>query len=421
MVRSEKGDASGTGMSASPAGKLLGALYAPPERLAPFAVRPALSRGRLYREKESETRTCYSRDRDRILHSSCFRRLMHKTQVFFDGEGDYFRTRLTHSLEVAQIARTFARVLAVDEDLTETIALAHDIGHTPFGHLGEEVLSECAAAIGGFDHNAHALRLVVKLEHRYADFDGLNLTWESLEGLVKHNGPLVSGPGEILPAPITNFDARWPLDLARWPSLEAQLAAVADDIAYLNHDIDDGLRAGMFTLEDLNEAPFAGDALRAVKKRFGTLELSRLIGELVRLLMGEMTGDLLENTRRNLKDLAPTSVEDIRQAGRPMAAFSAPIHTRSEALKKFLFYRMYRHPHVIRSREAQKVVIRDLFAIYCKDPGQLPGDWAGRCGAPSDMVTQGVVRDYIAGMTDSFAMQVHRRLCSPATLRHGRL
>src|SRR6267154_3451833 len=251
-------------MSKPPPGRLLGPLFAPPER-ARYATVPAMSRGRYWPEEESPTRTCYQRDRDRIVHSSAFRRLKHKTQVFVQHEGDYYRTRLTHSLEVAQLARSLARTLSADEDLAETVALAHDLGHTPFGHAGEEALDAVTKDIGGFDHNAHALRLVTKLEHRYADFDGINLTWETLEGLVKHNGPL----HEPLPGPIAGFDKRWPLELSAWLGLEAQLAALADDIAYVSHDIDDGLRAGIFTIQDLIHAPLAGDHVKGVLERHG--------------------------------------------------------------------------------------------------------------------------------------------------------
>lgn len=396
-------------MKASPAGHLLGTLFVPPSVSASFATKPEASRGRLYPEEESSTRTCYQRDRDRIIHAAAFRRLMHKTQVFFDGEGDYFRTRMTHSLEVAQIARSFSRVLAVDEDLTEAIALAHDLGHTPFGHAGEEALDVCTADIGGFDHNAHALRLVTKLEHRYADFDGLNLTWETLEGLVKHNGPLSSAI-KVIPSPILRFNSRWPLDLTTWAGLEAQLAAQADDIAYLNHDIDDGLRAGMFNLDELGEAPFAGDIVRDVRKRFGHLELGRLIGELVRILMGAMTADLLTETRLHLADTHPDSVAAVRALPHSLAGFSSDVARKTEALKRFLFYRMYRHSHVLRMREKLKVVVTELFGAYCRDPNLMPKDWAEVCGAPRDGVTAGIVRDYIAGMTDNFALLEYERI-----------
>ncbi|MDE1939106.1 MAG: dNTP triphosphohydrolase, partial [Alphaproteobacteria bacterium] len=292
----------------SPAGRLLGPLFVPPVARAPYATKPADSRGRLYPENESATRTCYQRDRDRVLHSTAFRRLKHKTQVFVQHEGDYYRTRMTHSLEVAQIARSVSRVLALDEDLAEALALAHDMGHTPFGHAGEEALAAASAHIGGFDHNAHALRLVTKLEHRYPDFDGLNLTWETLEGLVKHNGP-IKPP---VPAPISSFDARWPLELSTWPGLEAQIAALADDIAYLTHDIDDGLRAGLFEIDDLEGAPLAGMHVTAIRARYGALELSRFIGELVRTLIGLLAEDLIAETRTRLARACPGSAAMVR-------------------------------------------------------------------------------------------------------------
>ncbi|MEI9929452.1 MAG: deoxyguanosinetriphosphate triphosphohydrolase [Rhizomicrobium sp.] len=328
-------------------GHLIGALYEPPKSHAPFAVRAAGSRGRFYGERESATRTPYQRDRDRIIHSTAFRRLKHKTQVFVQHEGDYYRTRLTHSLEVAQIARSLARVLALDEDLAETVALAHDLGHTPFGHAGEDALSAATASIGGFDHNAHALRLVTKLEHRYAAFDGLNLTWETLEGLVKHNGPLRAP----LAAPIASFDARWPLDLQTWPSMEAQVAALSDDIAYVNHDIDDGLRAGLFTVADLIEAPLAGEQARDIEKRWPGLESSRFIGELVRTLIGSLVDDLLTETRARIATAEPSSVDRVRGHAGPMVGYSAAMDVQVKALKKFLLERMYRHPRVMATHD----------------------------------------------------------------------
>ena len=389
-----------------PAGRLLEPLYVPSATRAPFATRPAYSRGRLYPEPESATRTCYQRDRDRILHSTAFRRLKHKTQVFVQSEGDYYRTRMTHSLEVAQIARTAARVLALDEDLAETLALAHDLGHTPFGHAGEEALAAASADIGGFDHNAHALRLVAKLEHRYAGFDGLNLTWETLEGLVKHNGPIFPP----VPAPIAGFDARWPLDLATWPGLEAQIAALADDIAYLTHDIDDGLRAGLFAIDDLAKAPLAGAPVEAIRKRHGKLEPSRFIGELVRTLIGAMVGDLLAETGKNLSQMQPGSTADVRSAGRATAGFSPPMEGEAQALKQFLFARMYRHVRVMSSMNKAKMVVEELFRALSHDPSLLPADWAAGCGEAGDAATARIVRDYIAGMTDRFALQEYRRI-----------
>src|SRR4051812_22826016 len=304
---------------AGPAGRLLGPVVRPPGPHAAYAARPDESRGRFYPETESTTRSCYSRDRDRIIHATAFRRLKHKTQVFVQHEGDYYRTRLTHSLEVAQLARSLARTLQADEDLAETVALAHDLGHTPFGHAGEEALDAVTKDIGGFDHNAHALRLVTRLEHRYADFDGLNLTWETLEGLVKHNGPLTGD----LPGPIKGFDRRWSLELSSWSGLEAQLAALADDIAYVSHDIDDGLRAGLFTIRELTAAPLAGVHVQGVLERHGELELSRFIGELIRTLMSELLEDVLLTTRTNLQGLA--SAGEVRRAGAATAHFSPPL------------------------------------------------------------------------------------------------
>jgi len=394
-----------------PPGHLLGPLFVPPAALAPFATHPADSRGRLYPESESPTRTCYSRDRDRIIHSSAFRRLKHKTQVFVQHEGDYFRTRLTHSVEVAQLARSLARNLAVDEDLAEVVALAHDLGHTPFGHSGEEALNAVTGDIGGFDHNAHALRLVTKLEHRYADFDGINLTWETLEGLVKHNGPILG----TIPGPIAGFDARWPLDLTRWPGLEAQIAALADDIAYINHDIDDGLRAGLFAIGDLARAPLAGDHVRAVQAIHGELELSRFIGELIRTLMSALTDDVLIETRIRLAAANPQTGADIRAVPHALAGFSVAMMAQVRALKDFLFARMYRHPRVIGPMTRAQTVVTELFEALAAAPGLLPADWAAQCGGADDPATRRVVRDYIAGMTDNYALAEHARVTGTNT------
>jgi dGTPase len=321
-------------------------------------------------------------------------------------EGDYYRTRMTHSLEVAQIARTAARVLALDEDLAEAVALAHDLGHTPFGHAGEEALAAASADVGGFDHNAHALRLVTKLEHRYAAFDGLNLTWETLEGLVKHNGPIVPP----VPAPIAGFDASWPLDLSTWPGLEAQIAALADDIAYLTHDIDDGLRAGLFAIDDLARAPLAGAPVEAIRMRHGELELSRFIGELVRTLIGAMADDLLAETSKRLSQRQPGSAADVRSARGATASFSPPMEREAQALKQFLFVRMYRHARVMSSMDKAKMVVEELFRALSRSPSLLPADWAAGCGGAGDAATAGIVRDYIAGMTDRFALQEYRRI-----------
>jgi dGTPase len=307
---------------------------------------------------------------------------------------------------VAQIARSLARVLALNEDLAEALALAHDLGHTPFGHAGEDALNAAAAGAGGFDHNAHALRIVTKLEHRYADFDGLNLTWETLEGLVKHNGPLKPP----LAAPIASFDARWTLDLGHWPGLEAQIAALADDIAYVNHDIDDGLRAGLFSVTDLAAAPLAGTHVEGVLARYGEIELGRFIGELVRTLMSALIEDLLAETQRRIVKAAPGSAADIRAANKGIAAFSKPMLKEIVALKAFLFERMYRHPRVTEPIARAKSVIVELFAALAADPGLLPPDWAALCGPPDDVATQAVVRDYIAGMTDNYALAEYVRI-----------
>lgn len=391
---------------ATPPGHLLGPVVPPRSPLAPYATQPRESRGRFYPETESATRTCYSRDRDRIIHSSAFRRLKHKTQVFVQHEGDYYRTRLTHSLEVAQLARSLARSLQADEDLAETVALAHDLGHTPFGHAGEDALDAVTKDIGGFDHNAHALRLVTKLEHRYADFDGLNLTWETLEGIVKHNGPL-SPP---FAGPIHGFNARWPLDLATWPGIEAQLAALSDDIAYVNHDIDDGLRAGIFTIADLAAAPLAGEHVQGVLARYGELELSRFVGEMIRTLMSALLDDLLAETRARLAAASPSSAAGIRSAGRALVAFSPARLAELLALKKFLFTHMYRHPRVMTSMERAKGVVTDLYEAFLAEPGLLPLDWAKGCGMAGDEATGRVARDYIAGMTDNYALEEYGRV-----------
>lgn len=387
----------------APAGRLLGTVVSPPGVHAAYAARPEASRGRLHPETESATRSCYSRDRDRIIHSTAFRRLKHKTQVFVQHEGDYYRTRLTHSLEVAQLARSLARTLQADEDLAETVALAHDLGHTPFGHAGEEALDAVTKHIGGFDHNAHALRLVTKLEHRYADFDGLNLTWETLEGLVKHNGPLTGAQ----PGPIASFDQRWPLELASWPGLEAQLAALADDIAYVSHDIDDGLRAGLFTVHDLLEWPLVDAHVKGVLDRHGELELSRFIGELIRTLISELMKDVLAQTRANLAAGEFASPAALRAAGRATAAFSPSLLERVKALKGFQMRNMYRHPRVASSMNRAQAVVTDLFEAFVADPDLLPPDWAM---AARRAVPGTVARDYIAGMTDRFALAEYRRV-----------
>jgi dGTPase len=377
---------------------------------APFACHPHRSRGRLHPEPESATRTPFQRDRDRIIHSAAFRRLKHKTQVFVYHEGDYYRTRLTHSLEVAQIARSVSRALGLNEDLAEAVALAHDLGHTPFGHAGEEALAEAMAGYGGFDHNEQAFRILTSLERRYAEFDGLNLTWETLEGVVKHNGPLV-GPSAKKAAPASI--AAWPqdLELDGWPGLEAQVASLADDIAYNNHDIDDGLRAGLFTIADLAEVPLVGPVFRQVSERYPHLEEPRLIHEAIRRLIDAMVNDLIGETRRRLDALRPEDADTLRRCGRPTAAFSDGMRENDRALKRFLFERMYRHSTVNRMTAKARRVVRELFAFYIEQPDCLPGEWreeAERAASPAESAR--LIADYIAGMTDRYALEEHQRL-----------
>jgi dGTPase len=377
----------------------------PLDRLAPYATSPAASRGRLYPEAESTTRTSFQRDRDRVIHSTAFRRLKHKTQVFVYHEGDHYRTRLTHSLEVAQIARSVCRTLALDEDLGEALALAHDLGHPPFGHAGEEALDECMAAYGGFDHNAQALRVVTTLERKYAEFDGLNLTWETLEGLVKHNGPLAGA--SPLPETIVAYNARHDLELGTFPGPEAQIAALSDDIAYNNHDIDDGLRAGLFDIDDLAPLPLVGPVFAEVKSRYPQIERARLIHEAVRRVIDRMVNDLLAETGRRLAEARPGAVRDIRGLGRAIAAFSPEMAAHNTALKAFLFERMYRHKRVNEMTEKAKRVVKALFRVYMDDPESLPPEW--RDAAREARTKARHVADYIAGMTDRFALDERQR------------
>lgn len=381
------------------------------DRLAPYACKPADSRGRLIDEPESPTRSVHQRDRDRIIHSGAFRKLEYKTQVFVYHVGDYFRTRLTHTLEVAQIARSICRCLRLNEDLAEALALAHDLGHTPFGHAGEDALNGEMAPYGGFQHNDQTLRVLTRLEQRYAGFDGLNLTWETLEGVVKHNGPLVDDAGALLlPPSIAAVQADWDLQPAGHPSLEAQVAALADDIAYMNHDIDDGLRADLFPLADLRDLPLVGEIIAEVERRHPGLERRRLIHELVRRLIDWMVGDLLAETGRRLAALAPGDVAAIRRADRPMVAFSAGLHEQMTAVRSFLFSRMYRHYRVNRETSKARRIVRDLFTLFMAEPNTLPAHWqAGAVDGPPARRAR-IVADYIAGMTDRYAVLEHRRL-----------
>jgi dGTPase len=373
--------------------------------LAAYACRAEQSRGRRHAEPESRLRSAFQRDRDRIIHSAAFRRLKYKTQVFVYHEGDYYRTRLTHSLEVAQIARTVSRALGLDEDLAEALALAHDLGHTPFGHSGEDALDAAMKEHGGFDHNDQTLRVLTRLERRYAAFDGLNLTWETLEGVVKHNGPVTDPPPSI-----RAYVAEHDLELGTWPSAEAQVAALADDIAYNNHDIDDGLRAGLFDVADLMDVPLVGPVFAELMKRWPGLERGRLIHEAVRALIGLMVEDLLDETRRRLAARQPRSADDIRRMEGPVVAFSEDMRANDRALKRFLFERMYRHYRVNRMTSKARRVVRDLFDLFLAEPACLPTEWREQTrGVPRAQAAR-VVADYIAGMTDRYALDEHARL-----------
>jgi dGTPase len=384
--------------------------------LAPYAACVSRSPGRLVAEPRSPTRTEFQRDRDRIIHSTAFRRLAHKTQVFVHEEGDHFRTRLTHTIEVAQIARALARALGLDDDLAEAVALGHDLGHTPFGHTGEDALDACMADHGGFDHNAHALRIVTELERRYADFDGLNLTQPTLAGLVKHNGPLIDASGAPtepywkrgVPAAILRYDRIQPLDLERQPSLEAQAAAIADDIAYDAHDIDDGLRAGLFTLADIRAAvPLIGEILGEIDARHPSLEEPRVIHELTRRVITLFIEDAIAESRRRIAERGVMSPEAVIEAPRPLVGHSAPFEAADRDVKAFLFARMYRHPAVQRVRDTADAIVRRLFEVYLTDPSAMPRTWAAKAGQGE---RARAVADYIAGMTDRFAIHEHARI-----------
>lgn len=385
--------------------------------LAAFASDPATSRGRLHAEPESAHRSPFQRDRDRIIHSSAFRRLKHKTQVFVEHEGDYYRTRLTHSLEVAQVARTIARTLGGNEDLAEAVALAHDLGHTPFGHTGEDALHELMAPFGGFDHNAQALKIVTDLEKRYAEFDGLNLTWETLEGIAKHNGPLLRDKDDDagrLHFALADYDARHDLELWTHAGLEAQIAALSDDIAYNTHDLDDGLRAGLFTLDDLAELPVVGDCLAEVAAKWPVLDHSRTAHEAFRRVFGVFVEDVIEETSIRLAAANPTSADALRGLGAPIVGFSDAMNKDIKAIRDFLFTKMYRHVDVLRMRRKAAVVVKDLFAIFIEAPELLPDEWRDDAvHSRSSEIRARVVADYIAGMTDRFALTEHRKLTDP--------
>jgi len=379
--------------------------------LAAYATKPEETHGRLHPEPEHSMRSAFQRDRDRIIHSTAFRRLTHKTQVFVYHEGDHYRTRLTHSLEVAQIARTISRALGLEEDLAETLALAHDLGHTPFGHAGEEALDAEMTRFGGFSHNDQTLRILTRLERRYAEFDGLNLTWESLEGTVKHNGPL-RGAGIDRPVSptIAEYDRCHPLALDLFPSAEAQVAALADDIAYNNHDIDDGLRAGLFLVSDLTEVPLVGPVFGLVAAQYPGIEEPRLIHEAIRRLIDLMVGDLIVETRSRIAASRVDSAEAVRGLGSPVVAFSAEMRRNDRAFKDFLLERMYRHYRVNRMSSKARRVVHDLFALYLAEPQCLPSEWRELAAGPDGQQTARVAADYLAGMTDRFALDEHHRL-----------
>jgi dGTPase len=383
---------------------------------APYACQPDASRGRLFVERMSSFRSPFQRDRDRIIHSSAFRRLKHKTQVFVEHEGDYYRTRLTHSIEVAQVARTISGVLGLNTDLAECIALAHDLGHTPFGHTGEDALAALMAPYGGFDHNAQALRIVTRLERHYADFDGLNLTWESLEGIAKHNGPVIGPNADAkhagpLPYALAEVNAAWDLELHTHASAEAQVAAIADDVAYSHHDLHDGLRSGLFSEADLMDLPVTGPAFEEVDRLYPGLEKMRRRHEALRRVFGRMVEDVIAVARGRLESAQPKSVDEIRAMGTTMIRFSKPLYQELKAIRSFLFTRMYRAPSVVVMRKEVTEVVNGLFPLFLSRPEFLPEEWRHDIeAAQGETELARIVADYVSGMTDRFALQEGQRL-----------
>ncbi len=383
---------------------------------APWASDPARSKGRLQEEQNGSVRgprDAFQRDRDRIIHSISFRRLRHKTQVFMAPDGDHFRVRLTHSLEVAQIGRTIARTLALNEDLTEALCLAHDIGHPPFGHAGEDALKAALTGQGGFDHNGHTLRTLMTIERPYPMWNGLNLTWETLEGLAKHNGP-VRHPGWALAA----ADAEFGLALTSFSSLEAQVAAIADDIAYDNHDIDDGLRAGLLTLDQMLAVPLVARGWDDVRRRFPDVPPKRLVGELVRTQIGTMVNDLIAETRQRIAASGVTSVDDVRAAGQCLVGFSPEMREAERDLKRFMYANLYHHPRQLAAADAAHGIVSGLFAVYRDDPATIPEEWRERLPA-EDPDRSRHIADFIAGMTDRYAVSRYRDLVGPIDLPEG--
>ena len=367
-----------------------------------YSSNPKESRGRLFVEEESTFRSAFQRDRDRIIHSSAFRRLKHKTQVFVEHEGDYYRTRLTHSIEVAQVARTIAGVLGLNSALTEAVALAHDLGHPPFGHTGEDALNDLMTLYGGFDHNAQAVRIVTMLERHYAEFDGLNLTWETLEGIAKHNGPVTG----TLPYALAEYNEDHDLELDSHASAEAQVAALADDIAYNSHDLHDGLRAKLFSLEELVDMPILKDCFIEVDQKYKNLDDKKRAHEALRRFFGALVEDVIAASRRNLYDLAPKSNQDIHWAGRPIIQFSDSMWSHLKVIKKFLFHRVYRAPSVVEKRNDVTTAVHALFTHYIAHPDRLPLPWRGlEAAEESQIALARLVTDYISGMTDRYALQ----------------
>ncbi len=374
--------------------------------LAPYACNPENSRGRLIAESTCPMRNDHQRDRDRIIHSTSFRRLEYKTQVFVNHEGDHYRTRLTHSLEVSQLARSLARNLRLNEDLAECLALAHDLGHTPFGHAGEDGLHEAMANFGGFDHNAQTIRILTRLEQRYAAYDGLNLTWETLEGIAKHNGPVVGAP----PRALAQYIQRHDLELHTYASAEAQVAAIADDIAYNNHDLDDGLRAGFFTLDDLCALPMLGELIAQVRGNHPGLSTTRQAHEVIRTLIARMMADVLAHTRSQVEALGIGHVNDVRALGKTLVCFSAEMEEIHRAMKRYLMTHMYRHPRVNRMTSKARRVVRAMFEFFVSEPNCLPLMWYEQTQGASAQATAEIVADFIAGMTDRFALEEYARL-----------
>jgi len=383
--------------------------FEPPPRAA-YAEDPSRSQGRRFVEAESRSRTPFARDRDRIIHCTAFRRLKEKTQVFVAHEGDHYRTRLTHSLEVAQIARSIAAAMGLDADLAEAVALAHDLGHPPFAHAGEDELEKQMSAFGGFDHNVQTFRVATELEHRYPEFVGLNLTWETLEGVIKHNGPVTSHLGEPAWAPVAAYDEAYPLRLGTWASAEAQVAALSDDIAYNNHDVDDGVQAGLFGLDDLKDVPLIGPIVWEVRKDWPDLDerLTRL--EAVRRMIGAMVDDVMAETRRRAAASGVKSAEDVRGLGHALVAFSPDMAEDLARLRQFLQEKMYRHWRVNRTRSQARRLLAEMFGLFMDEPNVLPAEWFERTQGLDDLGRARLVCDYIAGMTDRYAIEEHKRL-----------